>query len=188
MIVDGYLTQAKLESVLLDVLGDNNFIGREVRVPNSHRRWDMLFKISEQTYVIEFDGDQHYRDTMIMKSDREKDVVANDLGYTVVRITYWVQLTTETMMYYFGIDANIEQSFPHGFITSKIFHASYCAMGTVRFERELESLPMGVQRGVQTIAEIYTFFRHLKGRFLSGHEICQHLFAALQKYNGSWIK
>ena len=58
----------------------------------------------------------------------------------VVRVPYWVQLDRTTLGHYFGLSAEIEQRFPHGFITTKLFPASYCELGVERFRRELEAL------------------------------------------------
>ena len=139
--INGYLLQKKLESALREIVGHDSWRGRELRVPNSRRRWDMAYQLNGQMTVVEFDGDAHYWNSLKIKVDSEKDAVAKDLGYTVVRMPYWVQLTTETLLHYFDLHAQIEQDFPHGFIATKIFPASYSELGISRFERELTSLP-----------------------------------------------
>jgi hypothetical protein len=65
-----------------------------------------------------------------------------------VRFPYWVQLTTETLCHYCGLDAQVVQDFPHGFIVTKIFPASFCELGVERFRGELEQLPEGVRVAV----------------------------------------
>jgi hypothetical protein len=50
--------------------------------------------------------------------------------------------------HWFGLDADIEQSFPHGFITTKLFPASFCELGVGRFRRDLEALPAAVRGAV----------------------------------------
>jgi hypothetical protein len=66
----------------------------------------------------------------------------------VVRLPYWVQLDQTTVWHYFGLSAEIERSFPHGFITTKLFPASYCELGVQRFRRELKGLPPDVKAAV----------------------------------------
>ena len=146
--IEGYLLQRKLEDALRQIVGDAAWKGRELRVPDSRARWDMAYEVSGQTTVVEFDGDSHYRDPMKMKRDRQKDEVAASLGYRVVRVPYWVQLTNETLLHYFDLRANIVQDFPHGFIATKLFPASYCPMGIERFARELQGLPKAVKEAV----------------------------------------
>jgi len=143
-----YLIQSKLEAALKQLVGVANWRGREIRLPNSRRRWDMAYMIDGHTTVVDFDGDQHYRDSLKIKVDNEKDRVASSLGYSVFRIPYWVQLTDETVEYYFGMKAKISQDFPHGFIETKIFPASFCEMGVDRFTTELLALPKCTQSAV----------------------------------------
>jgi len=147
--VDGYLLQNKLEKALATIVGDVAWQGREVQViPGRRERWDMVYEGTRGKVAVEFDGDKHYRDTLQIRKDREKDEWANLGGYRVVRVPYWVQLTSETLEYYFGLEAEIIQNFPHGFITTKVFPASFCELGIARFERELNSLPNAVRRSV----------------------------------------
>ena len=61
-------------------------------------------------------------------------------GIRVVRCPYWLQLTDESLLHFFGLRAKIIQDFPHGFIVTKIFPASYCELGVERFERKIRSL------------------------------------------------
>ena len=146
--IDGYLVQSKLEDALCKIVGSDCWRGRETRLPVGRRRWDMSYEIDGQITVVEFDGDEHYRNTLKIKTDEEKDQVAMEYGLRVVRIPYWIQLTTETLHHYFKLSAVIRQDFPHGFITTKIFPASFCELGVARFERELTSLPAGVRNAV----------------------------------------
>lgn len=146
--IEGYLVQDKLERALREIVGANSWRGREVRLPVGRRRWDMSYELDGQVTVVEFDGDEHYRNTLKIKADEEKDNIATEHGYRVIRIPYWVQLTTETLRHYFDLEATIHQDFPHGFITTKVFPASYCELGLSRFERELESLPSSVRNAV----------------------------------------
>ena len=146
--IEGYLVQSKLESAIKQIVGDG-WRGRELRVPGTKRRWDMAYEMDRKTTVIEFDGDEHFWNSLKIKVDREKDKIAADVGYTVVRIPYWVQLTTETLKFYFGLEAEIEQSFPHGFISKKaLLPASYCELGIDRFRNEIKALPSTVRNAV----------------------------------------
>lgn len=49
------------------------------------------------------------------------------------------------MRHHFEIEAEIEQSFPHGFITTKLFPASFGELGIERFRAGLFSLPAPVR-------------------------------------------
>lgn len=147
MIIEGYLTEEKLAQALREIVG-GRWGGSQLRVEGTRRRWDMWFASEEGKVVVEFDGDEHYRNTMKIKADREKDAIAVEQGLRVVRIPYWVQLDAVTSRHYFGIDADIRQDFPHGFIVTKVFPASYCEMGIERFGTELAGLPEAVRAAV----------------------------------------
>jgi hypothetical protein len=99
--------------------------------------------------AVEFDGESHYRDPMRIRADREKDSIAIANGYKTVRIPYWLQLSNETLKFFFGLDLPIEQLYPHGFIDKKAaLPASFCQLGYERFVRELERLPAAVRISV----------------------------------------
>jgi hypothetical protein len=129
--ISGYLTEAKLADALRQIVGDG-WGGSQLRVPGSQRRWDMWFEGGDGRVVVEFDGDEHYRNALKVKTDFEKDAVARAQGFHVIRIPYWVQLDRTTARHFFGVEADVRQDFPHGFIVTKVFPASYCEMGIER--------------------------------------------------------
>ena len=114
----------------------------------SRHRWDMAYQSGGNMTVVEYDGDEHYRHSLKIKVDRVKDEAARTQGSRVVRFPYWVQLDSITLRHYFGLEAEIEQSFPHGFITTKLFPASFCELGIERFRTELFGLPAIVRDAV----------------------------------------
>jgi hypothetical protein len=147
VIVEGYLTEAKL-AVALEQIAGESWAGGQVTLPGSRRRWDMAFKRKGTLVLVEYDGDEHYCHTLKIKGDHEKDKLARENGMSLIRVPYWVQLDNITVRHYFGIEAEIEQSFPHGFITTKFFPASFCELGIARFMQELQSLPPQVKTAV----------------------------------------
>ena len=76
---------------------------------------DMSYQIDGRITVVEYDGDEHYRHSLKMKADRAKDEIARKQGCRVVRFPYWIQLDNLTLHHYFGLEAQIEQSFPARF-------------------------------------------------------------------------
>ena len=108
----------------------------------------MSYQIDGRITVVEFDGDEHYRHTLKIKRDRDKDEIAKNQNCRVVRFPYWMQLDNLTLEHCFGLEAQVEQSFPHGFITTKIFPASFCELGVERFRSELLTMPVSVREAV----------------------------------------
>lgn len=54
--------------------------------------------------IIEFDGLQHYTKPDIIEKDNRLTKVYEDLGYKVVRIPYFIQLSNNAVKKLFGID------------------------------------------------------------------------------------
>ena len=144
---EGYLTQQKLENLLADAFaGHLSVFETEKKIDGlPNHRWDVYVEfLSGKKITVDFDGDQHYRNMFVIEHDIMKDDSAYEQEIIPIHIPYWVQLTDETAKHYFGdlFDGiHIEQDYPHGFIKSKIFPASYCALGVERFMAELHDLP-----------------------------------------------
>jgi very-short-patch-repair endonuclease len=142
-----YTTQATLAAALREIFA-SSWRGNEVVVPGSRRRWDMAYSQDNRIVVVEYDGDEHYRSSLKIKVDHEKDAAAKAQGYGIVRFPYWVQLDTATLWHYFHVKKHIATSFPHGFITTEHYPASFCELGIVRFQTELTALPSEVRQAV----------------------------------------
>lgn len=149
MIYEGYLTELKLKNIFKKYISPINWLGAEVTLPSSKRRFDFGFINDGIKTLVEFDGAQHYTDALQIKIDREKDLLALRNNYKLIRIPYWVQLTSETLNYYFSIKHDVFQSYPHGFIDDKaILPASFCELGVYRFYDEYTKLPKSIQLSI----------------------------------------
>lgn len=65
------------------------------------------------------------------------------MGYRIIRIPYFVQLTSDVVAHYFGMsDVDMQVNFPHGFIVDKgeKLPAEFCSLGIARFINELHEL------------------------------------------------
>ena len=145
--IEGYLTESKLSKALQQILADH-WLGDQVPVATSRQRWDMSYQLDGIITLVEYDGDEHYRHSMKIKGDRAKDEIARTQGCRMVRFPYWMQLDNLTLKHYFGLEAQVEQSFRHGFITTKLFPASFCELGVERFRAELLATPASVREAV----------------------------------------
>lgn len=145
--ITGALSEESLASALQQLTGDE-WLTRTLRVPGTRKSCDMAFRASSGTIAVEFDGPDHYCNSLKVKKDREKDQLLSQHGIRCVRFPFWVQLDTETAFHYFGLEAQVVTDFPHGFITTTCFPASFCELGIMRFERELANLPSSVAEAV----------------------------------------
>jgi hypothetical protein len=151
-IVEGYLTQQKLEQVLKN---ESSFIfeGSEIPVPDSKLRFDFVVKDKETSkkIAIEFNGYQHYTNPKVILNDERKQKIAKTHNIRLVSIPYWVQLNNETFKYYFKRKPTTEiiQNYPHGFIDKKaLLPAAFCSLGVCRFTEEHRKLPKKIEQEV----------------------------------------
>jgi hypothetical protein len=135
-----YLDERSLGRFLRERL-DSETIANAL-IPSTPRRFRPDYRSERHRVVVEFDGDEHYRRALHVIQDAERDDLVAALGYRVIRIPYFVQLTTVTINQLFGaLVANQFpfKEFPHGFIArTVIFPADFCELGIERFQRDLD--------------------------------------------------
>lgn len=96
------------------------------------------FRLPKLKLIVEFDGFRHYNETKTILKDREKDVEYISMGYTIIRIPYFVQLSNDVIVDLFKVEPNCVQKFPHGFIDDKaLLPVDFNELGLERFERDL---------------------------------------------------
>ena len=69
-----------------ETLSEQGWLGGELKLPNLEQGWEIAFKYGEQIFVVEYDDDKHYRNTLTIKADLEKDRIAKELGYKTIRV------------------------------------------------------------------------------------------------------
>ena len=139
---DGYLDEKKLGQCLVEIFPDYKFI-HDNAVPGSGISNRPDYRCEELKLIVEFDGYKHYCEIDTIFKDRLKDEAYTSMGYRIVRIPYFVQLTSDVVKHYFGVDdVDMQINFPHGFIADKgaKLPAEYCSLGIVRFMNELREL------------------------------------------------
>jgi very-short-patch-repair endonuclease len=169
-VVEGYLTEEKLV-VLLSSLP--NLVKIEQQSKLGRYRIDVLLTVKiddvDKTFAVEFDGPNHYIEYGTILRDNNKNSLLEQNGIPIIRIPYFVQLTSETFKHYFGFDFEIETTFPHGFISPKAPTPEYFHISGFRlFYKQLKELP-------ETVKDlIYSSIRHTsnpeEARILPGEE------------------
>lgn len=94
--------------------------------------------------IVEFDGLPHYKDPAIVYSDVEKTKLFESLGYKVVRIPYFIQLTNEAVKTLFGVDVEdplFDETIPSLGISGKNTPAFLCPLGIQRMAKEFIKFP-----------------------------------------------
>ena len=129
---------------------------------NSHmkyRRFRPDARCEELSLIIEFDGVTHYQDLKVCLSDVNRDVYLSTLGYKIIRIPYWIQLSNEVIHHLFhdveehltiGDDPMCE--IPYSFfdidkpvVDIGISLGAMCSAGHKRFVEEVQQLCPTIQ-------------------------------------------
>lgn len=133
-----YLTEERLENVLGQLFPDVTFI-RDRQVPDSGLQTRPDYRNDNLKLIVEFDGDQHYRNVQKIKREQEKTDRYTQIGYKVVRIPYFIQISTETVKHLFDLNLQYIQTYPHGFISKTvIMPADFCELGIQKFKADLK--------------------------------------------------
>jgi hypothetical protein len=169
IVIEGYLTEAKLIATLKRIceINDYEFIGEQVRLDSNRRMpYDCGFivpncyvndfedEVTDIKFLVEFDGYYHYNDSKQQSRDIKKSNVAKQEGYELVRIPYFVQLNDDTLDHYFDYCINTDKfeivcDFPHGFIDKKCrVPADFNMIGIERFNDELGCLDINVRNDI----------------------------------------
>ncbi len=107
--------------------------------------------------IIEFDGVQHYTDPQKIWDDEEKTAAFMELGYRVVRIPYFIQLTNEAVMELFNICVE-EPLFPAGTASftslGKYLPAYLCPAGLKRMAADFAAFPKQYEINLHALKEL----------------------------------
>jgi len=130
-----YLTEHNLGKFLLMNFNDGIWIHDKKFVGRS--RPD--YRNDKLKLIVEFNGHQHYTSSKRIVQDEIKLNEETKLGYKVVEIPYFVQLSTDVCKILFDVELKIEQKYPHGFIDDKcILPADFCELGIERFKSDIK--------------------------------------------------
>ena len=88
--------------------------------------------------IIEFDGLQHYTKPDIIEKDFRLTTVYTELGYKVVRIPYFIQLSNKAVKTLFNID-----------VCEDLFDESFSSLGIQGLNTPAYLCPAGVKRMAQ---------------------------------------
>lgn len=135
-----YLTEAGLGVILSEVFPAFEFV-HDKSVPGSNNtRWRPDYRCEKIKLIVEFDGDSHYSKAARIISDCEKDSEYKRLGYKIIRIPYFIQMSSDVLVHVFGISQPFTQKYPQGFIDPKaMLPADFCELGVKKFVDDLST-------------------------------------------------
>ena len=95
--------------------------------------------------IIEFDGLPHYQSPKQIIKDKENTLLYESLGYKVIRIPYFIQLTQEAIKILFNKEVNHEYVFPNDIpslgINSEATPAYLCYDGIQKMKEDFQKFP-----------------------------------------------
>ena len=106
--------------------------------------------------IIEYDGLPHYQKPDVILKDEEKTKFYQDLGYKVIRIPYFIQLTNEVVKKWFNVDVE-EELFPDNIssfsVANKNTPAYMCPLGIKRCAKELLSVESQCRANIRALKQ-----------------------------------
>jgi hypothetical protein len=155
---EGYLTETKLYDIICDFCQQ---VGIEKPISQfkiGKFKIDVVIKINDTMFAIEFDGYRHFNNTITMKRDIEKNIQwANQYNTQIIRIPYYIQLTEEVFNYLFEeiieilfIKVDIKQDYLHGFIDKMaLLPCDFNELGQKLFIKNMRRYPKNVEKEIK---------------------------------------
>ena len=94
--------------------------------------------------IVEFDGIPHYTKPSRILKDKENEEIYNNMGYKVVRIPYFIQLTNDAIKQLFGRDIKEKMFngvFPSIGVKGQNTPAYLCYEGLKRMAKDFKKFP-----------------------------------------------
>lgn len=135
-----YLTEQKLGLILKEIKPDLEFIYNKAVPGATNQRFRPDYRCERKKLIIEFDGYAHYCKASQIINDMEKDQNYELLGYKIVRIPYFIQMTTNVLFLIFAENIPFQQVYEHGFVDSEaVLPADFCELGLNKFLADLQT-------------------------------------------------
>ncbi len=147
-------------------------------IPDSGRRLRPDYRSESLKLIVEFDGFPHYRQPDKIRSDEKNTEFYRELGYTVVRIPFFIQLTKKAIKTLFGVEINEEMFIegipslgPLGFCTPSYL----CGAGIQRMAEEFVKFPEQYETNIK-------YLKSFDDEFLTSANLLETLYKA-KKHN-----
>lgn len=114
------------------------------------------YRHEKSKLIIEFDGVRHYQDPECIKADYENQKFYEEIGYKVVRIPYFIQLSNDVVRQMFGKDVEeplFDATIPSMGIKGKNTPAYCCPAGLKRMAKEFHDYPQQYQVNLSALQQ-----------------------------------
>lgn len=120
----------------------NDWINDKV-IPKSGRKFRPDWRSESLKLIIEFDGTPHYASPVALDDDNERNKFYESLGYKVIRIPFFIQLSNKVVERLFGV-----------VVKEELFDEKYPSMGAGGGSSFAYMCPEGIKRAVKEFMEI----------------------------------
>lgn len=127
--------------------------------------------------VVEFDGIQHYQKPNVILNDRKNTAIYNSLGYKVVRIPYFIQLSRRAVKILFDVDVGHElfdEEIPSLGVKEGGTPAFLCMAGVRRMAEDFVKFPTQYDVNIKAL-------KAAKDDFLSGLSLLKKEMAKIKR-------
>lgn len=104
--------------------------------------------------IVEFDGLPHYTNPVNVLLDKEKTMFYEKLGYKVVRIPFFIQLTNSVVKTLFGVNVKTKL-FPEDVasmcVADSCTPAFMCVLGIKRMQQEFKKFPRQLRANIKQL-------------------------------------
>lgn len=133
-----YLTEKYLGEILPILFPDEEIIHNR-KVPNSDCNFRPDYRIESKKLIIEFNGYNHYNNSKTIFRDKTKFSLYKIMGYRVIEIPYFIQLTPKVIRFLFGKSCEEFYDYPHGFTSKEaLLPSDFNPLGVERFDSDLD--------------------------------------------------
>ena len=134
------------------------------------------YRSESMKLVVEFDGIPHYQSPLTIRKDERNTRIYEDLGYSVVRIPWFIQLTNSAVEKLFGVvveeplfDENIPSMGTNPKSKEFITPACFCMAGVQRMAREFRDFPEQYEVNIRVL-------KAMNDELLSGAKLLEDLY------------
>lgn len=143
-------------SVIFPEISQNEWI-HDKCIKGSGIRCRPDYRCEKLKLIVEFDGTQHYQKPEQIKKDIINQQNYEKMGYKVVRIPYFIQLTNEVIEQMFGRKISMtmfDPSIPSMGISLPNSPAYCCPAGLVRMAKEFKNYPQQYDVNIKALIDI----------------------------------
>lgn len=143
------------------------------------------YRSEELKLIVEFDGIPHYTKPDIIIRDINSTEIYEQLGYKVVRIPFFIQLTNKAVKTLFGVDVNMSL-FPEGYPSmgpnEQNTPAYMCHLGLERMASDFKRFPEQYETNIKALRDYET--KDARNIYLVGSKLLSDIYESLVVVNG----